>query len=75
MYNRTLGQMNRDRALARRQATERLINPPPLPHCAKCGGIVGHDEPRVFELSRRRGTKAFHWECFEERAQEGASGE
>lgn len=70
MYNYTLARMNHDRALARREAKDRLENPPPLPYCAECGEIVGNDEPRVFAaITKRRSAKAYHYKCFEQRSE------
>jgi hypothetical protein len=39
-YNRQLAQMNRDRALAQRQAKERAANPPQRKHCHDCGAAI-----------------------------------
>lgn len=61
MRNHTLARMNRDRALARRQAQE---PPRPRPHCWGCGGIIGLDEPAVyFYDGPRRPAKGYHQEC------------
>jgi len=64
--NEILARMNADRALARRQAVEKLINGPVVRRCYGCGGVLTDDEPRItIYINRKVGGKTFHQSCTE----------